>query len=228
MIGAIFITTLFNLIAYLIIILILQYLCFAHLNLSNKNLLLCTIITAAAMLGTQLFDMRTICDYVIYIMYFGTILVLSSKRLVDLLLSLLAFLLYLALNMLPLYVIEKILPGLNITLHPFGVEYQAGGLIIDITMLIILFGIHFIASKYTYRSRLSTKEVLLSIILPFFSWMICGMLYLTVVDSLWVTLSGKYLCHCFLLPFTSITSIFLLIPAYAVTVKLRHARRLLI
>ena len=92
MIGAVIITTFLNLIAYLIVILILQHLCFAHMNLSNKNLIICTLVATVAMLGTQLLDMETICNYVIYIMYFGTILVLSSKRLIDLLLSFLAFL----------------------------------------------------------------------------------------------------------------------------------------
>ena len=188
MIGAAIITTFLNLIAYLIVILILQHLCFAHMNLSNKNLIICTIVATVAMLGTQLLDMETICNYVIYIMYFGTILALSSKRLIDLLLSILAFLLYMALSVIPLCIIEYLFPGLNITLNLSGVEYQAAGLIMDIVTLIILLGIQYITCKYTYRPHLSAKEVLFSIILPFLSLMICGMLHLTIGDSLLVTL----------------------------------------
>lgn len=191
MIGAVLVITLINLIAYLILILILQHLCSAHMKLSNKNLMICTVATAALMIITQLLDMETICDYVLIVMYFATILVLSNKRIIDLLLSILSFLLYMALEIIPLNVIQRLFSGLDDTLHFFGIEYSGIGLIMDISLLLILLGIQYITGKYTYHSRLSAKEILLSIVLPFFSLMICGMIHFTVGGSLIVSLVWK-------------------------------------
>lgn len=191
MIGAMLITTLINLITFLILILILQYLCSAHMNLSHKNLILCTMIAAVSMIVTQLFDWKPLCDYTILVVYFGAILILSRKRLIDLLLSILAFLLYTSIGVLPLFAVEYLFPDLNDTICLLSVEYSAISLIIDITMLTALLGIHFITRKYAYHSRLHPKEILLSIILPFFSLMICAILHFNVGDSPAITLTWQ-------------------------------------
>ena len=179
MIGPIITTTFFNLIPYLIILLILQYFCCAHLNLTNKNLLICVLVAVFSMVVTQLFCSEMISTNIILVVLLGTILILSHKRMIDLLLSILAFLLYMTFCIFPLSLIETLFPNLNHTITPFGITYSFIGLILDLSTLFLLLGIRYITEKYTYHSKLSAKELLLSALLPFFSLMTVTIVFIS-------------------------------------------------
>ena len=178
MIGPIITTTFFNLIAYLLILLILQYFCCAHLNLTNRNLLICILIAIFSMVITQFFCSEIISTNIILVVLLGTILFLSRKRIIDLLLSIFAFLLYMTFCIFPLSLIETLFPNLDHTISPFGITYSGIGLVIDSSTLILLFGIRYITEKYTYHSKLSVKELLLSALLPLFSLMSLTIVYI--------------------------------------------------
>ena len=184
MIGSIITTSFFNLIAYLLLILILQYFCCAHMNLSSKNLFICTLIAFFSMVGTQLFCNELISSNAIFVVLLGTILFLSRKRIVDLLLTIPAFLLYMACCVLPLSLVKTLLPNLNDTIAPFGIEYSVIGLIIDLSTLFLLLGIHYISKKYSYHSKLNVKEFMISLILPFFSLMTFTIVFIAGKNSL--------------------------------------------
>lgn len=179
MIGPIITTTFFNLTAYLLILLILQYFCCAHLNLTNRNLLICILIAIFSMVITQFFCSEIISTNIILVVLLGTILFLSRKRIIDLLLSIFAFLLYMTFCIFPLSLIETLFPNLDHTISPFGITYSGIGLVIDSSTLILLFGIRYITQKYTYQPKLSVKELLLSALLPLFSLMTVTIVFIS-------------------------------------------------
>lgn len=184
MLGPILVTTFFNFIAYLILLFILQYLCHAHMDLNRRNLILCIIVAVCSMIGTQLFCCEEISSSTIIILYFGTILVLSRRRIVDLFLSIVAFLLYIAFCIIPFEMIINIFPKINYSISPFGIDYSVLSLLIDLTVLSMLWGIRYITNKYSVRSNLSAKEVLFSLILPFISLLDYTIIFIAINNSL--------------------------------------------
>ena len=184
MIGAIIVTTFFNLIPFLLLLLILQYFFCAHLNLTNRTLFICVLIAIFSMIVTQIFCNEFISTNIILVVLFGTILILSRKRILDLFLTIPAFFLYMAFCILPLSLINTLMPDLNHTIALFGVTYSYIGLAMDLLTLIMLFAIRYITEKYSYCSKLSVKEFLLSALLPFFSLMTLTILFVLKKTSL--------------------------------------------
>lgn len=184
MLGPILVSTFFNFIAYLILLFILQYLCHAHMNLSRRNLILCIIVAVCSMIASQLFCCEEIASSTIIILYLGTILILSKRRIIDFMLSIVAFLLYVAFCIIPCEMILHMFPKINYSISPFGINYSVLSLLIDFTILSMLWGIRYITNKYSVRSNLSAKEVLFSIIVPFISLLAYTMMFIVINNSL--------------------------------------------
>lgn len=191
MLGSVLVTTFLNFIAYLILILILQYLCHAQMNLSRRNLMICIIVAVCSMSATDFFCSEEISSNTIIVLYFGTILVLSRRRIIDLLLSLVAFFLYVAFCLIPVEMITHIFPKIDYPISPFGVDYSVLSLLMDLTVLAMLCGIRYITNKYSFQAQLSLKELLISIILPFISLLAYTIVFLAGGVSLSATLFWK-------------------------------------
>lgn len=143
------------------------------------------------MIGTQLFCSEEIASSAIIILYFGTILVLSKRRIVDLLLSIVAFLLYVAFCLIPFEMIIHIFPKIDYVISPFGIDYPVLSLLTDFTVLSMLWGIRYITNKYSVCPKLNPKELLFSIILPFLSLLAYTIVFIAIGNSLPAILFGK-------------------------------------
>lgn len=163
-----------NYICFFQIILIAQYLCGAHLNLNNRNLLRCAIWGGLAVFIVSLFVTE---DFIFTISFiticFTTVLILSYKRVTDFFLCILAFFLYIALTTAPVALLDFILPiSNNDTFYIGSLELHLFSLSLDILIVSLLFLLHFISQKYQIVLHLSLREWMLSFVLFFYSLII--------------------------------------------------------
>lgn len=159
-----------NLMEYWIILLLMQYVCAAHIRITRKSALLCSGIS---MLGTTLaviyfssysFIVSMAAEIVL------TVLLFSAKRLSDLLRFFPALTIYFTLTVAPQCMLEELIPAgqVNFIFHDYTLTLF--GLLTDIVLLAALLILGFVLTKYQTVMHFSVKEVLGSITLFFFSF----------------------------------------------------------
>lgn len=192
MTGALIFTSLINLTSYLILILILQYLCNAHLRLSNKNLILCSLSALFFIVATQFFCSEQFGFYLIFILYYATILILSYKRFTDILLSFIAMLIYTSLGVIPTMMLKSLPITLNDNITIFGVHTTLSSSGLDIIMLASLLFLRNILHKYHISLKFNFKEILLSLLMIYLAFMALVFMYLNNASSRKVTLASSF------------------------------------
>lgn len=176
MISALLLSACINLLAYLLLIFIQQYLCFGHMKLNNRNLFLCIAVAYSSLSISQLFCSEMFSGFwLIFILFYTTVLFFSKRRILDILLSLLTFLLYLALRAIPCLMLKNIFPSLNGNFILCGLEIPILDTAIDITLLIALFVLRHFIQKYQYAFHATIKAVLFSILLPCFCFLLLAL-----------------------------------------------------
>ena len=160
------ITALVNSAAYIEIILLLQYFCGGHLNISGKRLY---ILWPACFLVFFLADVFIPGSHTEMIMVFAaiylTILLLSSLKLADALLTVPAFFLYAIFSIIPTFIFKDLFPYVNDTFKIFAMRLQYSDVITDLTLLLILITIHIISLKKGLVFHITIREIVLAFVL---------------------------------------------------------------
>lgn len=173
-----------NIIAYLMLILILQYLCCAHLRLNNRNLVICSSLGSIVICLLTFFLTNPLIFYpMFYLIYFSTILILSYKRLIDMLLSIVALLIYVAIDVVPPYILNLLPFNYHDIITIGELELSVSSVMIDVCLLFLLLSLHWFLQKYQFVLRLSAKDVLLALMLFGYSIIITVLLNLANTDD---------------------------------------------
>ncbi len=153
-----------NVIAYWILILIMQYICSAHIALNIKN---CTCCTLVSILLNALF-----IDYdlpVMGLLIALTVILFSTRRITDLLRAFPAFAIYLVLSVIPEAMLKALFPQYQGKILVGDYPLSVWGLLTDVFLLVLLISLGYILTKYKMNIHLSPKEILGCIGLLFFS-----------------------------------------------------------
>lgn len=164
----------FNVIAYWIFILIMQYICASHMNLTKRSAVICTLISLPIL--TVFRDSGIICAILLVLL---TVLVFSSRKGHDLLQFILAFTLYFVLDILPQCILEALFPESIAFVMIDGNSVSLIGMIVDILLLIGLILLRHVLLKYETIVGLNRKEILGCIVLLLFLLIDGGMLTIT-------------------------------------------------
>lgn len=168
-----------NIIAYLMLILILQYLCCAHLKLTNRNLIFCSTLGSFVICLLTFFLTEPLIFYpMFYLIYYSTIFILSYKRLTDMLLSIVALLLYVALDIVPPYLLNLLPIDYHDIVTIGELELSISSVLFDVCLLLLLLSLHLFLQKYQFVLRLSAKDILLALMLFGYSIIITALLNL--------------------------------------------------
>lgn len=159
-----------NLMEYWILILIMQYVCAAHMKLDRRNVVIGFCLSA---LGTTIAGFCPIpYEYIagMLVEIFLSVLLFSKRRLSDLLRFFPAFSIYFFLNVVPCALMEELLPAAMIQPVIRDTPLSLHFLLPDVTMLVLLLILRRVQMKYRTRVYFSAREILGSIALLFFSF----------------------------------------------------------
>ncbi|MCM1193836.1 MAG: GHKL domain-containing protein [Butyrivibrio sp.] len=170
-----------NLLDYWILILIMQYVCAAHMDLGRRNAIIRSCISVLWTTFTALCPLPAVFNF------FATmtaeivlsVCLFSRRRLSDLLRFFPAVCVYLFLDLLPVALVEEIVSPANIQLAAQEDSRTLFSFMADATLLILLLILRHVQLKYGTRVHFSGKEVFGSIALLFLSF-IDGALILMV------------------------------------------------
>lgn len=164
-----------NLMEYWILLLLTQYICSAHINLRPGNIFLGCGISA---LGSSLVVLTAMPDVFLVPAMLGelalTILLLSRRRLTDLLRLLASLAIYYTLMVTPLLLLELLMPNSLIPIFP-GHGYTWYDLITDVLFLSVLIALGCVLRKYQTTLHFRPGEILGSIVLALFSFIDAGL-----------------------------------------------------
>lgn len=160
-----------NLLDYWLIILIMQYICAAHMDLGRRNAVIRSCIsvlwTVIAFFcpppaGIDFWATMTI-EIVLSVCLF------SKRRLTDLLRFFPAFCVYFFIDFAPFTLVENIISPANVQLAIQNESRTIYSFMVDVTLLVLLLILRHVQLKYRTRIHFSGREVLGSIALLFFS-----------------------------------------------------------
>lgn len=165
-----------NLLEYWIIILLMQYVCSAHINLNRKNTLICSGISLLAILIAIMLPTN---DYN-FIVCFSvavtlTVFLFSKKKFSDLLRFFLASAIYFALTVAPESMLQELIPATNAHFLIGDYSVRLLGLAMDVTLFALLILLRHLLIKYETTLHFRAKEILGSIALLFFSFIDIGL-----------------------------------------------------
>lgn len=155
--------------SYWIVLLILQYVCSAHMNLNRKNLWICFGLALGGSMAVYSNGSQGIQIGYMFVLLEVTVLIFSKRRLLDTLLILPAFLFYMVLNIIPEQILTEVFPFFKAEVVFYGNETTVISLVIDLSLLAMLLLLRHILIKYESTVHFSVKEVLGSLALFCFS-----------------------------------------------------------
>lgn len=179
---------LFEIAAYLILVLTLQYVCSAHMDLRGRNLLLGAVLAFVLFSVSYFSDNEWLQFAAMFLSLFLTVLIFSRKRLTDLLLTIPTLAIYVALEVIPEFLIQVVYPAFYDTIVWGGQELSISGIAADATFLVVLFLLRYIVKKYEFTVDLSVREAIGSVLLFFLSFV--ELLLLALIDT--YTMSAAY------------------------------------
>lgn len=153
-----------NIVAYWILILMMQYVCSAHMVLTKKTVWICTGMNIPVFLLFQ--NYAEIC---VPLLVAATVLLFSNRKLKDLLLFFPAFTIYLILTIIPESMVDVLIPEAKTRVLVGGYPLSIVGCIVDIILMSLLILLRHVLLKYEIRVRLSKKEIFSCIGVFFFS-----------------------------------------------------------
>ncbi|MCM1216911.1 MAG: ATP-binding protein [Lachnospiraceae bacterium] len=159
-----------NLIEYWILLLLMQYICAAHISLKRRSIWICSavsvLLTATGMLlipdGIN-FLISTVTSIL------AAVLLFSRKKFSDILRFFPAVAIYLVLTIVPEAILGEIMPAFNIVLRISVYEVSLISLVTDAVLFIILLFLRHFLIKYQFILHFRTREVIGCIALLFFS-----------------------------------------------------------
>ncbi len=173
----IIIDVIFNIIAYWILVLIMQYIWSAHFSLNKKEVLFCTVIS-----GVSGFILADYIDLCIPAQVLLTVLIFSTRKIKDMLLFFPTFAMYLILAIIPECILDELLPKYNKYFYVDGQPANFVSMTVDIVLLACLLVLRYILTKYQTSLRLNKKETVGCIGL-FFLLMLDGALIMATNHS---------------------------------------------
>lgn len=159
----------FNLIEYWILILMMQYVCAAHMELNKRNALIGSGIavlgTAASVFigGPLAFILGMAAEIAL------TVLLFSRKRFSDLLRFFPACGIFFFLEVVPEALMQELVSETQIQINFQGTTLNLISLITDVTLFVLLLVLRHVEIKYRVAVHFSAREILGSIALVFFS-----------------------------------------------------------
>lgn len=159
-----------NLMEYWILLLLMQYVCAAHIRFTCKKALLCSgisilgTILAVTFFNSYSFIISMVAEIAL------TVLLFSARRPSDLLRFFPALAIYFTLTVAPQCMLEELIPAAQINFIFHDYTLTLFGLLTDIVLLAALLALRFVLTKYQTVIHFSVKEVLGSIALFFFSF----------------------------------------------------------
>ena len=148
-----------NVLTYWIFILLLRYICSAHINLNRTKAILCSGVSGAIFAISALIGNEDAGFYAMFALVLLTILIFSSHRLKDLLLFPPALILYIILTIMPISLLEELHPVFSNRIFLSGTDYTYVSLTIDIVLFLLLLYLHKILTRYDIILPLSRKEI---------------------------------------------------------------------
>lgn len=191
------ISLIMNLMEYWIIIFLMQYICCANINLSRRNMILCTGInllgTGIAQIYPQYYDILLHMALSVVL----TVLLFSAKRGKDLLRFFPAIAIYFSLTVAPQNMLDE-LTTTQISLEFQDYTMTLFFLMTDVTLLISLIVLRYLLNRYRITLRFGVKEVLGGIALFFFSFIDVGLVIMLnrakLQPALYYTFAVIFIC----------------------------------
>lgn len=167
-----------NAMEYWILILLMQYICAAHMDISRKNVCIGTCISALSTVIATFspFPDETPAGVVVEI-FFGmvggillSVLLFSKRKLPDMLRFFPAFSIYFFLDVIPQALMEELIPEAMLQPMVKDTPLTPFYVLLDVTLLVLLLILRHVQIKYRVRMYFTAKEILGSITLLFFSF----------------------------------------------------------
>lgn len=160
-----------NLMELWILILLMQYICAAHMHLNSKSVLVCSsislLLTALDILllpeSLNFLISTPVCILIAVFLY-------SRKNFSDILRFFPAVAIYFVLTVVPEAILTEIIPAFHIMLHVSVYEVSLISLVTDIVLLIILIHLRHFLVKYQFSLHFRLREIIGCIALLFFSF----------------------------------------------------------
>ena len=159
-----------NLMEFWILLLLMQHICAAHINLNRRNTIICS---AVFLLLTGL-AMELLPDNINFLVSMPvsillTVFLFSKKKFSDLLRFFPAVAIYCVLTIVPEAILTAIMPAFKIVLPISVYEVSLISLVTDATLLIILIFLHHFLMKYQFILHFRMREIIGCIALFLFS-----------------------------------------------------------
>ena len=160
-----------NVMAYWILILIMQYICSADLKLNKITCLICNLIIIPVFILFA--EYSFLCMPLLIIL---TVLLFSKRRGRDILLFFLSLAFYLAFTIIPDCLLTELFPALSTPIMIGTYPLSLIGGIMDIVLLVALIVLRYVLLKYETTLRLTPKEIWGAVGLVFFLMVVGGFL----------------------------------------------------
>lgn len=165
-----------NIAAYWILILIMQYICSAHISLKRNQIIICSAISA--ILNFVLVDYIHLCIPMQVVL---TAFIFSSRKIKDVLLFFPTFLMYLILCIIPECILDELLPKYNKYMIIDGKPVNIVSIAVDLFLLFGLLILRYILKKYQISLHLTKKEIIGCI----------GLFFLLMLDGALIAVTNR-------------------------------------
>lgn len=157
--GGLLLSIVSNELSYWILLFIMQYICSAHMNLSRKNICICSVISGVCFALCFISGITDSDFYCMFLLLILTVIFFSTQRFKDLLLLLPALVFYIVLTVMPQSLLEELHPAFakQIQFSDYSFTYIARA--IDILLLAALIYLRKLLEKYETILPLSKKEI---------------------------------------------------------------------
>lgn len=165
-----------NLMEYWILILLMQYICSAHIRLNRRTILLSSLISLSlTALGFLFFsDISSLicmpCAIALTVLLFG------RHKLSGLIRFFPALGIFFALTITPEIFLDELAPASHIEIHFWGYSTTLLSLLTDAVIFILLLILQYLLNKYHITLIFRTREIIAGIMLFFFAFLAIGMI----------------------------------------------------
>ena len=157
--GGLLLSVASNELSYFILLFIMQYICSAHMNLSRRNIYICTVVSCLCFTLCFISGISDLDSYCMVLLLILTVMVFSTRRFKDLLLLLLALVFYIVLTVMPQSLLEELHPVFTKRIHFSEYSFTYLSRALDIVLLIALIYLRKLLAKYETILPLSPKEI---------------------------------------------------------------------
>lgn len=157
--GGLLLSVASNELSYWILLFITQYICSAHMNLSRKNICICSIVSGICFALCFISGITDLDFYCMFLLLVLTVIVFSTRRFKDLLLLPLALVFYIVLTVMPQSLLEELHPTFAKQIQFSEYSFTYISRVIDLLLLGALIYLRKLLAKYETILPLSRKEI---------------------------------------------------------------------